>query len=233
MNTNKPPLLIGNDKTGKSVRHWSLPAAITCPGATEDCFSACYAKKGHFTSKFPIERFKLNDAMRKQSDFVDRVVGQIASERIDTVRIHVSGDFDSSEYVQQWIDIVTSRKRTKFYAYTRSWAVSDLVGPLSRLAALPNMQLWLSADRSGDVPPVIDGTRVAYMAANDDDIADYHVDIVFRVKRRTKQVRQGGVIVCPTERSSLKGRAKCETCRLCFDNVERLDVLNRLPVLVL
>lgn len=227
----KPPLLPGNDKTGKEIKQFSTPAVVTCHGMTPDCYFACYAQKGHFAGPNVIARFAENDTMRMQDDFVQRVIGQIASERIETVRVHVSGDFDSSEYIQKWIDIATSRKRTQFFAYTRAWAVDRLLEPLERLAALPNFQLWLSADRSGKVPPMIDGTRVAYMAADDDDVADYHVDIVFRVKRTTTQTRQGGVIVCPTERSSLKGKAKCSTCRLCFDNVDRLDILNRLPVL--
>jgi hypothetical protein len=227
----KPPLLPGNDKTGRSIMQFSLPAVVTCHGMTSDCYFACYARKGHFASSFPQERFKANDAMRMQDDFTQRVIGQIASERIETVRVHVSGDFDSPEYIQKWIDIATSRKNTRFFAYTRAWAVARLLPHLERLAALPNFQLWLSADRSGKVPPEIEGTRVAYMAADDNDVAEYHVDMVFRVKRTTAQTRQGGVIVCPTERSSLKGKTKCETCRLCFDKTDRLDILNRLPVL--
>jgi hypothetical protein len=228
------PLLIGNDKTGKSIWQFSLPAVTTCHGLTADCYSACYARKGHFTTFNPQRRFAMNDAMRMQPDFADRVIGQIAAGRIQTVRVHVSGDFDSPEYIAKWQRIAESRKRTQFFAYTRAWAVDRLAPALEQLAALPNFQLWLSADRSGKTPPAMPGARIAYMAADDDDIADHKVDMVFRVKRTTRQTRIGGIMVCPTERESNKGNVKCESCRLCFDKTERIDTFNRrvLPVLI-
>lgn len=229
----KPPLLPGNDKTGKSIWQWSLPAGITCgDGMTPDCWKACYAQSGHFAGPRVKNRFAENDAMRMQDDWTDRVIGQIITNRIETVRVHVSGDFDRPDYVQQWIKIATSRKRTQFYAYTRSWASARLLPALTELAALPNFQLWLSADRSGKVPPVVPHTRIAYMSVNDDE-PDYAVDMVFRVHTATEANKIGGITVCPTERKSYRGKVKCETCRLCFDRVERLDVLNRsaLPIL--
>lgn len=229
----KPPLLPGNDKTGKSIWQWSLPAVITCPGMT-NCFDACYAQSGHFVGPTVQNRFAENDAARMQDDWADRVIGQIITNRIQTVRVHVSGDFDLVPYIQQWIKIVTSRKRTQFFAYTRSWSVTRLLPSLTELAALPNFQLWLSADRSGKVPPFVPHTRIAYMSVHDDE-PDYEVDMVFRVHTKTELNKIGGKTVCPTERKSYRGKVKCETCRLCFDRVERLDVLNRsrsaLPVL--
>jgi hypothetical protein len=77
-------------------------------------------------------------------------------------RIHVSGDFDSPEYIQNWITRVKEETEVAFWAYTRSWRVKTLLPRLEVLRALPNMQLFASLDPScEELPPV--GWRRAWI----------------------------------------------------------------------
>ena len=88
---------------------------------------------------------------------------QISTTYTQGMRIHVSGDFYSEEYIQNWIDIVNGCPSVQFYAYTRSWN-TPMLGKLEELRALPNIQLLASVDQTMPMPPI--GWRVAYMATD-------------------------------------------------------------------
>jgi hypothetical protein len=232
------PLLPGNTKLGASeIWQWGLPAELTCPGASPLCLESCYAKKHRYRFASVQKRLDANNADRMTADWADRVIGQIAVLRIKVIRIHTSGDFDTADYIRQWERIAKERPNTRFFAFTRSWAVQELRGPLKRLAALPNFQLWLSADASMRKPPRWRGTRIAFMSTSDDDstILQWQADMVFRTARKSKRVTIDSTLVCPRERSRTLTKPTCESCRLCFDRGDWLDKTNarlRLPVLV-
>ena len=77
-------------------------------------------------------------------------------------RIHVSGDFDSAAYIDKWTQIVERCPDTKFWAYTRSWRIPELLPSLNQLRDLPNMQLFASTDPTIPEPPPLNW-RVAYL----------------------------------------------------------------------
>jgi len=77
------------------------------------------------------------------------------------MRIHVSGDFYCRAYSEVWKTICETFPQTKFWAYTRSWLVRDLVRPLEQLRALPNVELIGSTDPTMPLPP--EGWRVAFI----------------------------------------------------------------------
>lgn len=234
------PLLPGNVKVGQSIWHWALPAGDSCPGKTEACFSACYARKGHYRFANVQRRMAINDQLRKREDFVRRVSSQCTLQGIQLVRIHSAGDFDTIPYVRQWAEIARRAKLTTFFAYTRSWrnertgAVDEeFVEALTKLAALNNVQLWFSCDQDTGRPPTIDGIPLAYLS-RDDSPAPYPVDLVFRERRSEKRVTIGGVLVCPAERIKFTARVRkvtCQNCRLCFERTDWLHKRNALPVL--
>jgi len=220
------PLRPGNEKTGTEVYTTSLPPGKTCPGMTADCWEKCYARKGHYNGPTVINRLAVNDAMRQLPDFVRRVTGQIVSQGIRFVRVHAAGDFDTQEYIQQWIDIAKRNKNTVFYAYTRSWSVPSLLPKLRKLAKMPNVSLWFSCDRSTGMPPKSTRVRRAYMSVTDSDKPRYKVDLFFRAgSRRQKQVKSAGTLVCPAERTPTKG-VTCSQCRICIDRGDWLDQQN-------
>lgn len=156
------PLTNGNMKLGTGVLKWSLEAGDTCPGASTWCSDHCYGKKGFFYSFSVKERHAKNQALLVDlSDFERRVNEQLSHARIMEVRIHEVGDFWSVPYTMAWIRIVQANPTKRFWGYTRSWTIPDLVPALEELRSLPNMQLFASCDTSMPDPPK--GWRIAWI----------------------------------------------------------------------
>jgi hypothetical protein len=230
------PLLPGNSKLGSAVWHFSLPAIKTCVNHSGLCAKLCYATKGHYRYASVQQREAINEEMRKQPNWVARVVSQIALHDIRKVRIHTSGDFDSVEYAESWVKIAEKRTETRFWAYTRSWATPEILAVLDRFSRLPNVSLWHSCDKETGMPPRRKRCKRAYLAVSDTDLPTYKVDLIFRNYRFTKQVRMGGVMVCPAERQratkrpdgSLPNKTTCAQCKICFvtDRLAWLDKFN-------
>ena len=146
--------LKGNSKLGRGIYTYTRTPGKTCPGASELCAAKCYAKKGTFT--FPSTKALM---ARHDSDTVPPLPLDAK-----VVRIHVAGDFDNIQYVRNWIFMVRTNPRVRFYAYTRSWRIAELLPVLDELRRLPNMQLFASTDAS--IPePTPQGWRIAYMGA--------------------------------------------------------------------
>lgn len=213
----------GNSKLGLRGSVWcfGIPAGLTCPGSTELCRGKCYAMKGNYRMskvKSALER-KYEETL--QDDFADRMVAEIKRVKAKLFRIHTSGDWYSPEYVDKWIEIVAGTPETTHWAYTRSWSVPVFAKPLSRLAKLPNMRLWYSADRETGYPHrVPPGVRVAYLADSDEDarqIDPERVRLIFRdvPDRSTELLSVGGRPVCPHE-NGRHSDLTCESCKLCL-----------------
>ena len=141
----------GNDKVGKHVSIINREAGATCPGESELC-AGCYAKKGNF------KRFNL------QAKFAAGTINLPKTLR-DLFRWHVSGDFDTVEYIHFAIEVVRNNPDTRFWAYTRSWNVPELLPHLEILRSIPNMQLFASCDTTMPMPP--EDWRVGYIIGDD------------------------------------------------------------------
>jgi hypothetical protein len=225
----------GNRKIGMGVFTYSRPAGResgTCPGSTEECEAICYAKR-------IVGPVFLGYLRNRGAD-----VPEIPQEA-KLLRLHVSGDFDSSEYIENWIDQLTRRPDVTCWAYTRSWRVPELLESLERLRALPNMQLFASMDAScEELPPT--GWRRAWIDRSWDS-AMAHPErklehrLMYGLYGRGRYLqsihsgptRQGNsydnttVIsdgtpsyVCPEETGR---KPDCESCRYCFHG-QRNDV---------
>jgi|TARA_Y100000310_G_scaffold266220_1_gene277646 hypothetical protein len=125
------------------------PAGTTCPGASEWCARDCYAKHGLFRTFGHQARY-------------GAATLTLPAKLPPVVRLHVSGDFDTVEYVRLWIEKVKANPDTLFWAYTRSWNVPELLPELEALRVLPNMQLFASVDPTMPEPPK--GWRIAHVA---------------------------------------------------------------------
>ncbi len=206
----------GNTKLGEGIATFSLPAVSTCPGSTPTCRADCYATKGNFL--FAVSAYKRNLVASKADNFAPRMIAEVRRRFAGCVRIHVAGDFYSPDYVEKWLTIVHSCPDTRFYAYTRSWRVPEMVPGLSRLSRLRNMRLWYSCDRDTGTPSRIPKrVRLAYMQAGPEDMPS-RADLVFRVKRLRRKVakRIALALVCPVENGVTKG-VTCGSCRVCID----------------
>ena len=106
----KPLLKEGNDKTGKRCRTFSMQAG-TAGTCICDC-DGCYAKTGCFNFKSVKESNRVNQYLvENHLDFVKRaILAQIEADKIQLVRIHASGDFNtknSKDYADMWVEIVS------------------------------------------------------------------------------------------------------------------------------
>ncbi len=156
----------GNSKLGRELFTFSIPAGDTCPGKSAAC-SACYALSGHFTRP-SVRKFLLrNHAASLRADFSERMIEEILTKNCKVVRIHVAGDFYSKEYTLKWLQVVRACPSVKFYAYTRSWRVKEILPALRRLARLSNFRLWLSADSDTGQPVEMKGARVAWLISKE------------------------------------------------------------------
>jgi hypothetical protein len=220
-------LIRGNSKLGPEIFHFSIPAGKTCPGETEDCKNACYAKKHFYQMNNVIMSLERNYQRTLDAEFVAQMVGDIKKKRAKIVRIHSSGDFYVAEYIHKWTEIVRRCVDTTFFAYTRSWRLAELRPWLCDMATYSNIHLWWSADKESDeidgAPPFWNGVRVAYMAQDYDEDIPHYVDLVFRTKRKRVQkyaessTRNMQLLVCPAENGTKpKIKTTCSACTLCY-----------------
>jgi hypothetical protein len=129
----------GNAKVGPDVFTFSLPAGYTCPGA-KHCLAFANRQTGQLTDgpeqefrcfsassevRFPhtrAARWHNYDLLRAASSTaaMSRLIERSLVGGAELVRIHVSGDFFSSEYLLAWCRVADARPLTRFYAYTKS-----------------------------------------------------------------------------------------------------------------
>lgn len=152
---------VGNTKIG-FIPNFSLPTPKSCSGATPFCKKHCYMNKYKLFRPSVIKSH--NDNWNTvQSPFAHLLIP--FCQQIKTFRIHVSGDFFSTQYIQEWIKIIKTCPQTKFYAYTHSWNNPELLPILNKLKALPNMQLFASIDPNSIPPKKIHSWRKAYIGS--------------------------------------------------------------------
>ena len=212
----------GNTKLG-TIWSWNIPAKLTCPGKSAVCEAICYASRRRYKNANVVESHRRNEQLRHGPTWVDDLVAEIAKSRVKVLRIHAAGDFDTVDYVVNWLQIVNRCPDTTFYAYTRSWTQAELKPWLVELGACDNFELWFSWDSSMEVPPDIPGIRTCYLSLNDDDEPSAATDLVFREKRGRsyKSIkRKMGVDnsqVCPHETGiNYKVDMSCSHCKICF-----------------
>lgn len=201
----------GNRKIGAGVYTYSRPAGReggTCPGSTDECEAICYAKR-------------ITGPVR---DIYERNVGAIVPPipaDAKLLRIHVSGDFDSIEYIDNWFVALLYRPEVTAWAYTRSWRVPHLLPWLENLRKLRNMQLFASLDPScSDMPPT--GWRRAWIHRDfDQAIASGRpqeerlmgFDLLGGNHNQVCITDGVPSYVCPEETGR---KPDCESCRYCF-----------------
>ena len=150
----------GNSKIG-DVFNFSLPSVKTCPGKSAWCEKHCNMSRFEQFRPNCLQAYQRNFLIAKQPEkFTETVIG-ILPRILPAFRIHVSGDFWSSVYIQSWINICFTFPQTKFWGYTRSWAIPELKPELEKLINLPTVELFASTDPTMPHPP--ENWRTAYL----------------------------------------------------------------------
>jgi len=229
----------GNTKTGDAAS-FDLPAADTCPSATELCKRLCYSIKLCQTRPGVSAKYARNLKFVWDAKFVSYMVRCIPR---GTFRIHVSGDFFHPDYVSRWIQIASRRPDVQFYCYTRSWREHDIWRQIRKLAALPNVTVNISCDKeTGKPKKTCEPYRWCYLST--DDTAPKWLrkgDLIFRSNhnaragnhqwKRAKAIsngnnpdlvaplihRIGQAPVCPFERGKKLVDFSCSQCKICVE----------------
>lgn len=181
----------------------------TCPGATEECQAICYAAR-------PVAEHGAVERMWRENSIREDVPP--IPEDCKILRIHVSGDFTSVDYIRNWYLRLAGRPDVRAFAYTRSWRVPELLPALQELHRTPNLQLFASMDKSTiELPPF--GWRRAWMA--DDErlsIIDVEQERNHTVYNHADATEVADIIgmsyTCPEQTGH---KASCAECRYCID----------------
>lgn len=194
----------------------------TCPGSTEECERICYARR-------PVQEMGPVATMWLRNGDPD--VPPIPAEA-SLLRIHVSGDFDSIQYIENWIQRIQEHVTSfgpdaiRVWAYTRSWRVPELLPALERLRALPQMQLFASMDKSTpELPPA--GWRRAWIDGDERSgvvhkiMAHTEKAETFRLFELQQTADHRKALICPEETKAVKN---CEECGFCISGL-RNDVV--------
>lgn len=189
----------------------------TCPGSSPECEAICYARR-------PVEEAGTVLDMWKDNSIREDVPE--LPEDAKLVRLHVSGDFDSVDYIHEWFMRMLERPDVTMWAYTRSWRVPELLDALEDLRGLPNVQLFASMDQSiSEMPPA--GWRRAWIDGDprqgDTHQIMAHTPLAEGMTSFELQQTADGVkaLICPEE---TKHTPNCETCGFCFKG-QRNDVV--------
>lgn len=207
-----------NSKLGMDICCWNLPAnAKICVGSTPACSAACYAKKGCFVFSTNQKIYERNYQLSRRPDFAALMIKAVKAKKKNIFRIHSIGDFYSQRYAEKWLEVFKACPEKRFYFYTRSWNKPKILTVFRKMMQLPNVVVWFSYDKTSIKRP--NGKYLwAYMAQDENDIAEVG-NVVFKVKRDVKQLRNNSIIVCPVENGVKRDfKITCSRCKLCWSD---------------
>ena len=153
---------------GFIVQSFSLLAGHTCPYA-KDCLSKaildvltgkrtiedgpdtkfrCYSasQETQYTGVYATRsrNTEIMRACKSQLEIFNKLVEGIKSlsKHTNALRVHESGDFFSSDYLNAWIDVCNHFPHIRFYAYTK--ALPFLLKHSQKVLETPNLNITLS-----------------------------------------------------------------------------------------
>lgn len=153
----------GTNKKVGFAYSWSLPAGLTCPGATSACLKVCYAgrlaKRRGNVRKSWASSYELS----RSEDFEAILTRALACLPAGLLRLHVSGDFYSVRYVGIWARALRANQHIKAWGYTRSWRVPELKRAVVKFFGVWPEWLLCSTDEASSGARLPKGARVAPM----------------------------------------------------------------------
>lgn len=186
--------------------------------ATWVCRGGCYAIQTSSGRPEVLLRALKNWYAAQRPDFAYLMAGAIHRSGVPNFRLHDFGDFFSKAYILAWCQVVRMCPSVQFLIITQAWRVPEFVGPLTKLAAEPNVSLLTSHDREAPELSGIPGTKEAWLMDSDATFPPRDVWVVFRASREKKKVSlktANGSLVCPAENGT-GTEARCHKCRHCF-----------------
>jgi len=194
---NKNRLTTGNEKL---VNIWifdtpagSIEVAGSCLNSST-CEHDCYAKQQQLQYRW-VRLFRLINLYMLMHDrelLLHRIEKQmkLALKKIDTFRIHSSGDFYEQSEITFWDEFIQNHPELKFYAYTKVDKILDF----DRIESNDNFNL---------IPSMIEHNGVRHRNFG-------RMDYVLRIAEKTNG------FLCPATMPETKGTIKCNKgCTYC------------------
>lgn len=117
---------------------FSLPAVLSCPGATVECMKNCYARRDERFTSVRASRI-INYLLSKRPDFetiLENAIRKTIYTKKGTLRkrfvgkeivfrIHESGDFYSDKYMLAWFHVAALFPEITFFTYTKSFKIYE------------------------------------------------------------------------------------------------------------
>lgn len=182
----------GNAKIGKNTLCWSITPVVSCLNC-EQCKKHCYALFPYRFYPAVKTSWDKNYQLAISGDFQQHVIHQLEHvKKCDAVRIHVAGDFFTSDYVSQWYEIVKRFPALRFFGYSK---VFDLVD-VEKLNGLKNCNIINSIVEDGGVN--------------------------FGKTERVEYLKKQGYVLCPaTAGKKVNCGTSCKIClttkKVCFN----------------
>jgi len=156
------------------IRHFSLPAGLTCPSAGA-CKQWCYAQLGHFC--YQNVRKSLDEAYKLSlsDSFIELMTTEINLLQLKNpnkkvyIRIHASGDFYNAAYAEKWRTIINNCPNVNFYCYTKSVSIVKAINWPT------NMRIVYSFGGIDD-HLIVDSDIQAHVVGEYDQPSDYNHD---------------------------------------------------------
>lgn len=172
--------MLKSDSKNVIVYNFGIPAyksmtgKITCPMAGV-CKTGCYAQMYTYTFPKVKHAYEMRLSATMSANFVHHMNAEIkylASKHFDKqlyVRIHDSGDFYSTHYLNKWLDIINDNTNVKFYAYTK------MVSMLKSIKHPLNFEVIYSFGGMQDLRIDIENDRHVKVFENDSDIPKNYI----------------------------------------------------------
>lgn len=173
---------------------FSLPAVLTCPGATVECMRNCYARRDERFTSVRSSRI-INYLISKRDDFEqvleNAIRNQLYTRRGDlrkryqgreiVFRIHESGDFYSDRYMLAWFHVAAKFPDVTFFTYTKSFRMYERC-----MSERPN-NFEVRASVWSDTTPEV---KAAFLA--DDDSPEKLMELIDqRTIEYAEEIRRG------------------------------------------
>jgi hypothetical protein len=152
----------------------SVTGKVTCPMAGV-CKSGCYAQMYTYTFPKVKNAYEMRLSATMSANFVYQMNAEIQylrAKHIDKqlyVRIHDSGDFYSTAYLNKWLDIINDNPHVKFYAYTK------MISVLKSIKHPKNFEVIYSFGGKQDHLIDTDNDRHVKVYENDNDIPETYI----------------------------------------------------------
>lgn len=228
-----------NPKT--KIPSFSLPAQMTCPGASRLCHLFCYASKGHYALPAPVRRYVINLLASLLPEFKDHMLKlverygtpkKVGKDEVKIFRLHDSGDFYSVRILERELEEMgVLNDIERLLGIKLSKLPDDYYVRVWREIAESNPKLRIyTYTRSWRISNLLQALRklnalpnVAIFLSIDSTMPEYELKKAFQLSKEFRVAETGNIfadldaVICPAENRDVRKKRtiSCLECGIC------------------